>query len=130
MQDGAGAGMPLRGLHFAAPLSSASCGILALVRDDAPVNDVRAGAAPEGGRVLELVLSYAGRELSVVGCYAPDRRSQRPAFMEQVLGPALPRGRPCGPKKTHRTAGSGNPIRPRSLAMHPNARRLACHPWP
>ena len=95
VQDGAGAGMPLRGLHFAAPLSSASCGILALVRDDAPVNDVRAGAAPEGGRVLELVLSYAGQELSVVGCYAPDRRSQRAAFMEQVLGPALPRGRPC-----------------------------------
>lgn len=94
MQDGAGLGMPLRGWHFANPHTSASAGVLAIIKGDAPLDDVRLVAAPAGGRLLDIVISYAGMEMSLVNCYAPCEGAERPDFFERQLAQLLPADRP------------------------------------
>jgi exonuclease III len=99
-QEGSGMGMPLQlsGM-FANPLSSQSAGVVTLVKASAPATASRLGTAPEGGRLLDVVLTYAGLELSLLTCYAPCRPDERPAFFSGALAAALPPDRPvmaCG----------------------------------
>ncbi|GAB4814242.1 hypothetical protein N2152v2_001288 [Parachlorella kessleri] len=98
-QEGAGMGMPLRVGCFANALTSQSCGVVTLVKDTAPLTASRLATAPGGGRLLDVVLMYAGMELSVVNCYAPCSHEDRPAFFTEALAAALPPDRPvlaCG----------------------------------
>lgn len=97
MRDGAGPGMPMRGQWFANPHSSRSCGVLTFVAEGAPVVALRSPPPPDGGRLLDTVLSYAGMELSLVNCYAPCEAATRPAFFRDTLGAAIPAAavRPC-----------------------------------
>jgi exonuclease III len=84
---------------FANPLSSQSAGVVTLVKASAPATASRLGTAPEGGRLLDVVLTYAGLELSLLTCYAPCRPDERPAFFSGALAAALPPDRPvmaCG----------------------------------
>lgn len=98
-RDGAGLGMPLHGVVFANPLSNLSAGVALLAKDGAPASGLRLAAAPGGGRLLDVELSFAGLELSVVTCYAPHVGQARPAFFEGPLAALLRPGRPvlaCG----------------------------------
>ena len=94
VQEGAGRGMPVRGAAFGNPLSSSSAGVVVLVKEDAPLSDVRLVAAPEGGRLLDVRATYAGVQLSVINCYAPAAGAERPAFFEGPLAQLLPRDCP------------------------------------
>lgn len=99
-QEGSGLGMPLQlSGTFANPLSSQSAGVVALLKASAPITASRLGTAPEGGRLLDVVLTYAGLELSLLTCYAPCRPAERPAFFSGALPAVLPHDRPvmaCG----------------------------------
>lgn len=93
-REGAGMGMPLQvGGTFVNPLTSLSAGVVTLMKEAAPVTASRSGAAPAGGRLLDVVLTYAGVELSLLNCYAPCRAEDRPAFFSEVLAAALPHDR-------------------------------------
>ena len=92
-REGAGQGMPLRGTFYANPHSSVSAGVAVLIKASAPVESSRAGAAPNGGRLQDVVLQYAGREVSLVNCYAPAVGAERPAFFQTQLPAVLPEGR-------------------------------------
>ena len=93
-QDGAGQGMPFRGVFFANPHTSASAGVAVFVKSTAPITASKVAAAPDGGRLLAVSLTYAGKELSLINCYAPHVAQQRPEFFQAELAALLPTGRP------------------------------------
>ena len=87
-------GMPFRGVFYANPHTPASAGVAIFVKADAPITGSREVVAPEGGRLLDVVLSYAGQDLSLINCYAPHTAETRPEFFERDLAAVLPPGRP------------------------------------
>lgn len=93
-QEGTGMGMPFRGVYYVNPHTPASAGVAIFVKADAPITGSREVVAPVGGRLLDVVLSYAGQELSLINCYAPHTAAARPQFFEQDLAAVLPPDRP------------------------------------
>ena len=87
-------GMPLRVECFANALTSQSRGVVTIVKDTAPLTASRLAAAPGGGRLLDVVLTYAGMDVSLVNCYAPCSHEERPAFFADAFAAALSPDRP------------------------------------
>ena len=98
-QEGAGLGMPLQGGSFANPLSARSAGVVTFTKAIAPVTASRQVAAPAGGRLLDVALTYAGVEVSLLNCYAPCEGGARPGFFSGAFAETVPADRPvlaCG----------------------------------
>ena len=98
-QMGAGLGMPLVGSAYANPHTSRSAGVVTLLKATAPLTAPRQGVAPLGGRLLDVCLSYAGVEFSLLNCYAPCEARERPGFFSEDFATAVPADRPvlaCG----------------------------------
>lgn len=90
VREGAGRGLPFRGLYFANPHTNTSAGTVTLVKSTAPVGSPAQVAAPAGGRLLSVQFSYAGVPFSLVNVYAPCESADRPAFFAQALPGAVP----------------------------------------
>ena len=91
-REGAGFGTPLRGGVVANPHTSRSAGVAVFWKEGGPVSAVQQLGAPEGGRLLSLSFSYAGQQLELVNCYAPNGAAERGTFFEQRLAGVLPAG--------------------------------------
>lgn len=95
VREGAGRGLPFRGVCFANPHTSKSAGTVTLIKSTAPVSDPVLAATPAGGRLLSASFSYAGLTFSLLNVYAPHVPEERPSFFSRALPGALPaEGRP------------------------------------
>lgn len=90
LREGAGRGLPFRGVCFVNPHTSTSAGTITLIKSTAPVDSPTQFAAPAGGRLLSVQFSYAGLPFSVVNTYAPCESAERPSFYAQELPGAIP----------------------------------------
>ncbi len=90
VRDGAGRGLPFRGVCFTNPHTSASAGTVTLIKSTAPVGSPVLAAAPAGGRLLSATFSYAGLEFSLLNVYAPHEPTSRRPFFSQDLPGVLP----------------------------------------
>lgn len=71
LREGAGQGLPFRGVCFVNPHTSTSAGTITLIKSTAPIGNPTPTFAPAGGRLLSVQASYAGLPISLVNTYAP-----------------------------------------------------------